>query len=45
MPLLTKVNRIDYTPQMPLNMQEMTPAELTMNMSPMDLFDSIFWGK
>ena len=37
--------RIDYTQQLPVTVPEMTSVEQTLNMSPMDLFDSIFWGK
>lgn len=39
-------HRMDYSQQMPMNnMGEMQSVEQTLNMSPMDLFDSIFWGK
>jgi hypothetical protein len=38
--------RLDYTQQqMPVTLPENASAEQTMDMSPMDLFDSIFWGK
>ena len=39
--------RLDYSQQqIPVTTPDMmTSAEQTMNMSPMDLFDSIFWGE
>jgi hypothetical protein len=37
---------LDYTQQMmPLGVSDNQIADQTLNMSPMDLFDSIFWGK
>jgi hypothetical protein len=37
---------LDYTQQlMPLSVSDNQTADQTLNMSPMDLFDSIFWGK
>jgi hypothetical protein len=37
---------LDYTQQMmPLGVSDNQTADQTLNMSPMDLFDSIFWGK
>jgi hypothetical protein len=37
---------LDYTQQIiPLGGPDNQTADSTMNMSPMDLFDSIFWGK
>lgn len=37
--------RLDYSQQMPISLSDPQAVEQTMNMSPMDLFDSIFWGK
>ncbi|KAM3073603.1 hypothetical protein ACMFMG_004512 [Clarireedia jacksonii] len=34
---------IDYAPQMTMGMGDIQSVEQTLNMSPMDLFDSIFW--
>lgn len=34
--------RLDYT--QPIPVPDMQAVEQTLNMSPMDLFDSIFWG-
>lgn len=37
---------MDYAQQMmPMGSAEPLALEQTMNMSPMDLFDSIFWGE
>jgi hypothetical protein len=37
---------LDYTQQMmPFGVSDNQTADQTLNMSPMDLFDSIFWGK
>lgn len=36
---------IDYTPPIQMGVPDMQSVEQTMNMSPMDLFDSIFWGE
>jgi hypothetical protein len=37
---------VDYTQQMmPLGVSDNQTVDQTLNMSPMDLFDSIFWGK
>lgn len=37
--------RIDYSQQMvPVGMSDAQAADQSMHMSPMDLFDSIFWG-
>lgn len=38
---------MDYAQQLPMNNMsgDMQSVEQTLNMSPMDLFDSIFWGK
>lgn len=37
---------MEYTPQVPLDMSSVPQSgDPTTNMSPMDLFDSIFWGK
>jgi len=35
---------LDYAAQMQMGVPDMQSVEQTMNMSPMDLFDSIFWG-
>lgn len=38
--------RLDYSQQMvPVGMSDAQAADQTMHMSPMDLFDSIFWGE
>jgi hypothetical protein len=37
---------MDYTQQMmPMGVPSPQAVDQTMNMSPMDLFDSIFWGE
>ena len=36
---------MDYPQQMPIGLSDPQAVEQTMNMSPMDLFDSIFWGE
>jgi hypothetical protein len=40
-------NSMDFTPQMmaPIGAPSPQMIDQTLNMSPMDLFDSIFWGK
>jgi len=39
-------SRLDYSQQMvPVGMSDAQVADQTMHMSPMDLFDSIFWGE
>ena len=40
-----KVCSLEYAPPMPMEMAGVPGAEQSMNMSPMDLFDSIFWGR
>jgi hypothetical protein len=40
-------DRMDFTPQMmaPIGAPSPQIIDQTLNMSPMDLFDSIFWGQ
>lgn len=40
------VSRLEYAQQMmPIGINDVIPADSTLEMSPMDLFDSIFWGQ
>jgi len=42
---LSDIYSLDYNSQSIMSMTEVPVTDQTLDMSPMDLFDSIFWGK